>query len=114
AATLRKLFADLGAGDFRARAKATAALADLGEAARGAVQAELDRAPSAEARARLQGLLDRMAAPSPGRLRFIRAVEAVGGMATPEAWELLEAWAGGAAGTTLAEEARVALGRRRR
>jgi RNA polymerase sigma factor (sigma-70 family) len=112
AAALKKLFADLGASDFRTREKATATLAGYGESVHAALQAEMARKPPAEVRSRVQGLLDRLASPMPSRLRLIRAVEAVEGMATPEAAALLDAWAGGSAGPTLAAEAKAALSRR--
>jgi hypothetical protein len=111
AAALKKLFADLEAADFRTRAKATATLAGYGEAVYEALQAELARPRSAEMRARVQGLLDRLAGPAPWRLRLLRAVEAVEGMGTPEARGLLETWAAGSSGRTLLAEARVALSR---
>jgi RNA polymerase sigma factor (sigma-70 family) len=114
AAALKKLLADLDASDFQTRAKATATLAGFGEAVHDALRAELTHAVSPESRKRLQGLLDRLAATTPARLRLIRAVEAVEGLATPEAKALLETWAGGNSGPTLTAEAIAALSRRRR
>jgi hypothetical protein len=111
---MKKLFADLDSAEFAAREKAGETLSQLGEAARSALQAELAHAPSPEVRKRPQGLVDRLAAPTPARLRLIRAVEAVEGAGAPEAKALLEAWAGGAWGNTLATEAKAALARRRR
>ena len=51
---------------------------------------------------------------APDGLRAVRAVEAVEWMATPDAVKLLERWAGGAAGSRLADEAKAALARLRR
>jgi RNA polymerase sigma factor (sigma-70 family) len=113
-ATLRKAFADLDAADFRTREQATQTLAGFDEDVREALQAELARGPSVEVRRRVQGLLDRLKGPTPGRLRRIRAVEAAEGMGSPEAQALLEAWAGGPAGSTLTTEAKAALSRRPR
>jgi hypothetical protein len=113
AEALRRLFADLDAADFRTREKAMASLADLGEVIRDALEAEGARTKSAEVRARVGRLLARLTAPTPERLRLIRAVEAVEGMAAPEAKALLQAWAGGTAGAALVAEAKAALSRRR-
>jgi RNA polymerase sigma factor (sigma-70 family) len=111
---LKALFADLDAGDFGTRERATAALAGYGEAVGDALRAELARSTSAEARKRLQGLLARLSAPTPERLRLARTAEAVEGMGTPDADALLAAWAGGSGGPTLAAEATAAVARRPR
>jgi hypothetical protein len=108
---LKKLFADLTSEDFSTREKATETLAGFSEVVRGALEAEAARTESPEAKRRLAGLLTRLDAPLPGRVRLIRAVEVVEGIGTPEAKALLEAWAGGSAGATLAVEAKAALGR---
>jgi RNA polymerase sigma factor (sigma-70 family) len=110
--TLKKLFTDLASEDFPTREKATEALAGFGEVVRKAIEAEFARNESPEAKNRLRDLLTRLDALTPARFRLIRAVEAVEGIDTPEAKALLEAWAGGSAGATLAAEAKAALGRR--
>jgi hypothetical protein len=112
AETVKKLLADLGSNDPQTREKATDALAGLGESARPALVAEAKRTDSAEAKARLTELLGRLDAANPGRFRLIRAVEALEGIATPEAQALLELWVGGSAGAILAAEAKAALARR--
>jgi RNA polymerase sigma factor (sigma-70 family) len=109
---LKMLFADLDAADFGTREKATAALAGHGESVGDVLRAELARSASPEARKRLQGLLDRLSAVTPDRLRLVRTAEAVEGMGTPAAGALLTAWAGGAGGSVLAAEATAALARR--
>jgi RNA polymerase sigma factor (sigma-70 family) len=113
AGTLKRLFADLDTTEFRTREKATAALAGHGETIRGALEAERGRTKSAEARARLTRLLARLSAATPDQVRLVRAVEAVESMTTAQARALLEAWASGTSGVTLAAEARAALARRR-
>jgi RNA polymerase sigma factor (sigma-70 family) len=106
---LKQLLEDLGSADFATREKATDALAALGEAVRPALVAEEARTDVAEAKKRLGELLGRLDAPTPARLRLVRAAEVVEGIGTREAKELLERWAGGAAGATLAAEAKAAL-----
>ncbi|HJZ55848.1 MAG TPA: hypothetical protein VKE74_12845, partial [Gemmataceae bacterium] len=113
-AVLKGLFADLSADDFQVREKATVALAGYDEALRPALEAELARTGSTEARRRLSGLVERLNGPTPVRTRLVRAVEAVEGMGTPEADAILVVWAGGSAGPTLAAEARAVLDRQRR
>jgi hypothetical protein len=113
-AALKKLFADLDSNDFPTREKATAALAAAGESVRAELAAEAARAPSPEAARRLGELLTRLDAPTPARWRLVRAVEAVEGIDTAEAKQLLEHWAGGTAGTALAAEAKAVLLRRAR
>jgi RNA polymerase sigma factor (sigma-70 family) len=110
---LQRLFADLDAADFQTREKASLALAGLGEALRSSLETERTRTKSAEVRARIARLLARLTARTPEQLRLIRAVEAVEGMAGPQAKALLEAWARGTSGATLAVEAKAALARRR-
>jgi hypothetical protein len=90
------------------------ALAMLGESVRAALKAEAARASSPEAARRLGGLLARLDASTPARRRLVRAVEVVEGIGAREAKEVLEHWAGGNAGSTLAAEAKAALLRRAR
>lgn len=110
---LKDLLADLGADDFATRERATAALADLGEAARPSL-AEAARATDPEAKKRAGELLARLDAGTPGRVRLVRAVESVEGIDARGAWDLLDRWAGGSGGATLAAEANAALLRRTR
>jgi hypothetical protein len=114
AEALKRLFADLESADFRTRENATAALIGFGEVIQGALEKEQACTRSDEVRARVGRLLARLTARTPERIRLIRAVEAVEGMAGSEAKGLLEEWARGAAGGTLAAEAMAALARRRR
>ena len=51
------------------------------------------------------------AGPPPADRRVFRLVQAAEFAATPEARELLTAWAGGAAGAVLTDEAKAALAR---
>jgi HEAT repeat protein len=83
----------LDADRFAAREQAAAELAKLGDEADTALRAALAGAPSPEARERLTQLLPKMAAPTPERLRELRAVEALEVAGTPEAAALLVEWA---------------------
>jgi hypothetical protein len=104
-----RLIADLDADDFAAREKATDDLAKLGAPAGPALRKALEETRSAEARRRLELLLEKLkeSALSPDRLRQLRAVEVLEHIGTPEARRLLETLAGGA----LAPDAKAALQR---
>jgi WD40 repeat protein len=108
---LRELIATLGSGRFADRDRATRALEQIGEPAGPALAAALARAPSLEARRRLEKLLGYIQAPTPPppRLRELRAVEILEHIGTPEARRLLDALAGGAPEARLTREARAAL-----
>jgi WD40 repeat protein len=110
---LKDLIATLDDPDFAERERAAADLEKIGPLAEPALRDALKAADSPEARRRLTGLLVRLAArtPSAEELRAVRAVEAVEWAATPEAVRLLEAWAAGAAGARLTEDAKAALAR---
>jgi WD40 repeat protein len=100
----------LDAAQFRDREKATADLAGVGELAVPELRAAL-KASSPEARRRLEGLLVRADAPSREAWRAVRACEALEGIGTPAARELLAAWAKGPPGATLTREAAGSLER---
>jgi RNA polymerase sigma factor (sigma-70 family) len=107
---LEKLLADLGSDDFATREKAMATLTECGEAVRFWLREEA-AASSPEVRKRIGELLTRLDAPTPARLRLLRAAEVLEQLGTPEAKALLEAWVDGSAGATLAGEAKIALAR---
>jgi WD40 repeat protein len=107
---LRALVVGLDHPAFAERERAAAELARVGAAAEPVLQEAVRSHTSAEVRKRAADLLDRIAARklTPDEVRAVRAVEAVEWMTTPEAVQLLEAWAGGAAEAVLTEEARSA------
>jgi RNA polymerase sigma factor (sigma-70 family) len=109
------LLADLDSNQFEVREKASRELADLGETAESACRQALQGRPSAEARQRLERLLEQASqqrrTPSAAGLRTLRAVEVLEGAGTPEARQVLEKWAAGAAEARLTEEAKSALRR---
>jgi WD40 repeat protein len=108
-----KLVAALDAPAFVDREKAEKELKKLGRFAGPALRKAVTATTSAEVRQRAERLLAPLAAGklSAEQLRAVRAVEAVGWMGTPAAKALLRAWAGGAAGAPLTEEAAAAAGR---
>ena len=111
-----RTFADLDSEDFATRQKASRRLAEFGELAVPGARKRLAKAESAEVRRRAQEFLDRFdpPKPSPGRLRQLRAVELLEGIATPAARDVLSELAKGAAEAPLSREAAAALERLRR
>ena len=106
-------FADLDNDDFATREKASRRLAEWGEPAAPGVRKRLDKAESEEVRRRAQEFLDRFDPETlkPDRLRQLRAVELLEGIATPAAREVLSGLAKGAAEAPLSREAAAALER---
>ncbi|OAI46950.1 hypothetical protein AYO44_01875 [Planctomycetaceae bacterium SCGC AG-212-F19] len=108
-----KLVADLDSANFDIRERATQELEKLGETATTALQRALDEKPPLEIRVRVEALLNRLeqapvSAQTQQQRRAIRVLEQIG---TPEAREVLETLAGGAAGARLTRTAKVALDR---
>ena len=101
----------LDAAQFRDREKATADLAGVGDLIVPELRAAL-KASSPEARRRLEGLLERADAPSRETWRAVWSCEALEGIGTPAARELLRVWAKGPPGATLTREAAGSLERR--
>ena len=109
-----KLLTLLDDDSFDVREKATNDLAALGRRAEPLLQAALKKGDlSAEARQRVQKVLAELTqTPTPaGELRARRAVEALEHMDAPEARELLQALAKGAADSPVTLDATAALAR---
>ncbi len=109
-----RLIAALDADNFEEREKAGKELASLGRTAEAPLRKALAGGPPAEAKRRIEELLDRLrdnGAPPPELLRPLRAVELLEHLGTPEAKKVLEALAKGAAESPLTEAAREALAR---
>jgi hypothetical protein len=113
AGRIARWVADLDDDNFAVREQASRELEAAGGAARAALQKALAGEPSAEVRRRAEALLQKLdgAAPSPGQLRPLRALEALEQCGTPEARQALRELAEGAPGARLTEEARAALRR---
>ena len=109
---LAALVADLGSDDPPARDRAEAELGRLADTATGALRWAV-RSDVPERRRRAERLLARLDGPvrDPARLLALRAVEVVERAGTPDARELLAAWATGAETALLTREAKAALAR---
>jgi WD40 repeat protein len=111
---LAELIGELDSNRFAVRSKATTELEKLGEGAEPAIRRALEKAPSLEARRRLETLLERCDASRPltgEALRAVRAVEALEHQGSALARQILRTLADGAADARLTREAQAALGR---
>jgi RNA polymerase sigma factor (sigma-70 family) len=110
---LARLIADLDGDRFRDREAATKELERLQELAGPMLRQALTAHPSAEARRRIDGLLEQLAKPlrHPESLRAVRAAEVLELAGTPDARRLLQALARGAPAGRLTQEAKASLGR---
>jgi WD40 repeat protein len=108
-----KLIADLDHANFAVRQKATRALERLGGQGKAALEKAQAAPSSPETAKRLGAILKKLEAPasSPDVLRLLRAVEVLERLGTVEARQLLQAYAKGASGSPLTEDAREALKR---
>src|SRR5262249_49891374 len=105
---LEKLITDLDSDTFTIRDAAMKELTASVELAEPALRAALDKAPSPEARRRLEQLLAKLDGLSAKGepLRTSRAIEALERMDTPEARQLLDKLAAGAPGAWQTREAK--------
>jgi WD40 repeat protein len=106
-----RLIADLDSDDFDIRDKATGKLEELGDAAGPALRKANDGQPSAEARSRVNRLLEKLATPTPELLRHLRALEALEAVGGAEARRVVDKIANGAAESRLTREAKACLKR---
>jgi RNA polymerase sigma factor (sigma-70 family) len=114
---LAQLIADLESDKSEVRQKATEELEKLGESARPALDAALQRKPTLDMTQRLQALLDRLGTappPPPDVLGTLRAVEVLERVGSPEARSILQRLAQGAARAPLTRQAEAALQRLRK
>jgi RNA polymerase sigma factor (sigma-70 family) len=115
---IRKLIRELEAEAFADRESAEAELSKTGRPAEPELQKALSSTTSAEVKRRLQRILDTWAPPAgaeypAAEARELRAVWALELAGTPEAKQLLEAWASAKVGSRLCEQAAAALKRLR-
>jgi RNA polymerase sigma factor (sigma-70 family) len=110
-ARVGKLIGLLDDADYKTREKAGVDLIQLGEQVVFYLTKALAKDNSLEMKRRIEGLLERLAAPpwSGERLREVRAVEALERIGTAEACSLMQTLADGAPGAVLTDNARRAL-----
>jgi len=108
---VEKLIANLDAEDFDMRKNAIQELEKLGELAVPALEKTLESGPALEVKKRLEDLIDKAvgAFQTGDRLRIVRAVEVLEKIGTPDAREVLQTLAKGAAGALTTREAEAAL-----
>jgi RNA polymerase sigma factor (sigma-70 family) len=106
-----RLIADLDSDDFQIREKATRALDELGDTVGPALRKVIAGQPSAEVRSRADRLLEKLATPAPQLLRSLRALEVLEAVGGPEALQVVERIANGAAEARLTRDAKAALAR---
>ena len=110
---LARLIGDLDSNRFAVRRKAEADLERLGDLAESALRAGLQRQPSLEFRQRAESLLRKLEEPitAPTTLRGLRSIEVLEHIGTPEARQVVETLAKGAAEARLTQEAEASLKR---
>jgi RNA polymerase sigma factor (sigma-70 family) len=107
-----QLVADLRSDGFESRRRAMAKLEELGELAEPALRLALADDPPLSVRQRLERLLNLMGNVSPGgKLRELRSVEVLEMIGNPQARQVLESLAVGAANARLTRQASSALHR---
>jgi RNA polymerase sigma factor (sigma-70 family) len=105
------LVTDLDSPRFPVREKARAELLKLGESALTVIQKTLKKNPPLETRQRLKQIVDRLTTLGPGQTQTLRAVTVLEQIGTPEARQVLQSLATGAAEARLTQEARASLAR---
>src|SRR5262249_8615943 len=109
---LNQLIGDLDNDTFATREEATKKLEALAAIAEPALRLALEQSPSAEATRRINQVLAKLgASPTGDRLRYLRSIEGLELIATPEARKLLSKLASGAPGAWLTRDAKGALER---
>jgi RNA polymerase sigma factor (sigma-70 family) len=107
-AKFARLVEELGADNFKKRVSAEEELARLGDSIEIALRNARDGKPSAEARRRIDKILDGLATAAPRTARAVAALEYCG---SPEALHLLQSLAKGPGEARVSAEARTVLAR---
>jgi RNA polymerase sigma factor (sigma-70 family) len=114
---IKRLVADLDSKQFKVREQAEKELAQIGDLAETLLLQALDNRPSLEVRQRVEALLSKCAetaVPAPERVRVLRALEVLEGIANADSCRILETVAAGAAESRITREAAAAVRRLRR
>jgi RNA polymerase sigma factor (sigma-70 family) len=98
-----RLLVGLDSEQFAARQQAEGELEKIGPVVEPALRKALEGKPALEVRRRIEKVLEKLAS---GRLRMVRALEAIEHMNTPEARQLLDTLANGTPRAWLTQEAR--------
>jgi RNA polymerase sigma factor (sigma-70 family) len=109
-----ELIANLDNAAFATRKKAEDELEKMGELADDAIRKALDAKPALEVQKRLEALRDKLvtgATPPAPTLRMLRTLEVLEQLGTPEAKEVLQNIAKGAAGASVTKDAQATLNR---
>jgi hypothetical protein len=109
---VERLLRDLDGKQFGARQAAMRELENLGDLAAAALEKRLTAPLSLEARRRIESLRARLDGPPPAPvMQALRAIEVLERIGTPEARQVLEALAQGAAGHRVTAEAAASVRR---
>jgi WD40 repeat protein len=113
AETIQRLIAELDSDQFARRRQASQELEKVGQSAMPFLRKALEGDPSAEARKRIESLLNKMslAAPRGEALRTLRAIEVLESIGTPEARQLLQRLGQGVPEASSTQAAKAALER---
>jgi WD40 repeat protein len=108
--------ADFDDRNFEVRKKANVALAKLGELAESPLKQALANSPPAEARRRIESLLEKLerGIPTPETLQALRAIEVLEHIRTPEAIQALQTLAKGTPNARVTQESKASLERLRK
>jgi hypothetical protein len=108
---LQRLVAQLDDKSFQSREKAQRELEGLADLAVATLKRALAAQPSREVQRRIDGILSKARAPSRERRQYLRVIDVLEQLATPDAKELLRALSRGAPGTRVTVAAQAALDR---
>jgi WD40 repeat protein len=111
AKTIDRLIAQLDDDQFAVRQKASAALAKMGPPVEAPLKAALEKAPSAEAKRRIEEILHKLGDTGDARLRALRLVAVLEHVGVPEGRALLERLADKNPSPEMQRAARAALKR---
>jgi hypothetical protein len=108
---LKRLIARLDDDSFQSREKAQRELEGMGDLAVASLKRALEEKPSLELRRRIEAVLNKVQPLSREKRQYLRAIDVLEQLATPEAKELLRDLSRGAPGTRITIAARAALDR---
>src|SRR5262249_34108978 len=108
---LKRLIAQLDNASFQSRERAQRELEGMGDLAVAILKRTLEAKPSLEVRRRMEGILTKAPLLSREKRQYLRAIDVLEQLATPDAKELLRTLSKGAPGTRVTAAAQAALDR---